>query len=128
MVEVATHNPLAKLDRVEVDDLKNTPCILVSSAGQEENERTFYRDVVGFRGGILFAKTLQEARILVTSNRGFLPVEGADAAPWFGSTLKRIPLCRGGEQLVRNYCAFWSKENSGYYIEEFAEMLETEFH
>ncbi|MCR5539184.1 MAG: LysR family transcriptional regulator [Lachnospiraceae bacterium] len=127
MVEVATHHPLAKLDRVEVDDLKNTPCILVASAGQEENERTYYREVVGFRGEMLFAKTLQEARILVTSNRGFLPVEGADAAPWFGSTLKRIPLCRGGEQLVRNYCAFWNKENSGYYIEEFAEMLEAEF-
>ena len=127
MVEVAAHNPLAKLDRVEVEDLKNTPCILVASERQEENERTYYRDVVGLRGEMIFARTLQEARVLVTSNRGFLPIEGAESTSWFSSTLKRIPLCRGGVQLTRNYCAFWNKENSGYYIEEFAEMLEAEF-
>ena len=28
-----------------------------------------------------------------------------------------------GRPLERNYCLFWLKERTGYYIEEFAEML-----
>ena len=35
-VELASHNPLAKLDVVDVEALKNTPCILVASKEQQE--------------------------------------------------------------------------------------------
>ncbi|HCA04693.1 MAG TPA: LysR family transcriptional regulator, partial [Ruminococcaceae bacterium] len=37
------------------------------------------------------------------------------------------PLNRSGKQLTRNYCAFWKEDNSGYYVEEFAEMLKQQF-
>ena len=38
-VELATHSPLARLDSISVKELKNTPCILVASDGQKEEER-----------------------------------------------------------------------------------------
>lgn len=123
-VELASHNPLSKLDTLGVEELKNTPCILVASPEQQEEERRFYRDIIGFRGDFLFAETLQAARVLVVSNRGVLPVEGANRDSFFGATLKRIPLTREGSQLRRTYCAFWKKDNSGYYIEEFADLLQ----
>ena len=123
-VEPASHNPLSKLDTLGVEELKNTPCILVASPEQQEEERRFYRDIIGFRGDFLFAETLQAARVLVVSNRGVLPVEGANRDSFFGATLKRIPLTREGSQLRRTYCAFWKKDNSGYYIEEFADLLQ----
>lgn len=44
---------------------------------------------------------------------------------FFGATLKRVPLMRDGVQIKRNYCAFWKKDNSGYYVEEFAEILKS---
>lgn len=44
-----------------------------------------------------------------------------------GSGLRRIPLTRNGRPLLHNYCAFWSRENSGYYVEEFAEILKGQF-
>ena len=124
-VEIASHNPLAKLDVVSVDALKNTPCILVASAEQQEEEQRFYRDVIGFKGEFLFAETLQAARVMVVSNRGIMPVEGADSDSFFGATLKRVPLTRDGIQIKRNYCAFWKKDNSGYYVKEFAEILKS---
>ena len=124
-VELASHNPLAKLDTVSVDDLKNTPCILVASKEQEEEEQRFYHDIIGFNGEFLFAESLQAARVMVTSNRGFMPVEGTNSDSFFGATLKRIPLLRDGEQIKRTYCAFWKKDNSGYYVEEFAEILKS---
>lgn len=126
-VELASHNPLAKLEAVGVDALKNTPCILVASPEQQEEEQRFYRDIIGFKGEFLFADSLQAARVMVVSNRGVMPVEGSNSDSFFGATLKRIPLLRDNTQIRRNYCAFWKKDNSGYYVEEFAEILKSMF-
>ncbi len=124
-VEIAAHNPLAKLDVVDVDDLKNTPCILVASKEQQEEEKRFYRDIIGFNGEFLFAETLQTARMMVISNRGVMPVEGANSGSLFGAILKRIPLTREGVQTKRTYCAFWKKGNNGHYVKEFADILKS---
>lgn len=124
-VEMASHSPLARLDVVSVDALKNTPCILVASLEQQEEEQRFYRDIIGLKGEFLFAETLQSARVMVVSNRGVMPVEGENSDSFFGATLKRIPLTRDGNQIKRTYCAFWKKDNSGYYVEEFAEILKS---
>ena len=126
-IELPSRDPLAALDGVEIADLKNTPCVLVASEEQMENERTYYRDAVGFRGEFQFAETLQDARILVASGRGILPVEGARDSGFFGSALKRIPLTRDGEQVRRTYCAFWKKDNPGKWMEPFAALLKAQF-
>ena len=49
-VELATHNPLSQLPEVEIADLRQLPCILVASKEQQEEERRYYRDIVGFNG------------------------------------------------------------------------------
>ena len=126
-VELATHNPLAKLSSVSVEELKNTPCILVASREQQEEERRFYRDIIGFRGEFLFADSLQAARVMVVSNRGVMPVEGTAGDSYLGAALKRMPLLRGDSAIRRTYCAFWKKDNSGYYVEEFADILKSMF-
>ena len=126
-VEMATHSPLAKRSSVSVEELKKTPCILVASKEQQEEEQRFYRDVIGFKGEFLFAETLQTARVMVVSNRGVMPVEGTAGDSYFGAALKRMPLLRGESDIKRTYCAFWKKDNSGYYIEEFAEILKSMF-
>ena len=126
-VEMASHNPLARLDAVSVEELKNTPCILVASEKQHEEEQRFYRDIIGLKGEMLFAGTLQEARVMVVSNRGIMPVEGPVGDTFFGAAMKRMPLLRGDMEIKRIYCAFWKKDNSGYYVEEFAEILKSMF-
>ena len=77
------------------------------------------------RGEFLYAESLEEARLMVLGRGGFLPVEGAHGKG--DSTITRIPLMRGGEPILRNYCAFWKKDNSGYYVKEFAEILKEQF-
>lgn len=126
-IEISTNNPLSKLDKIDISDLKNTLCILVASKGQEETEQTYYRDIVGFKGDFLFADNLQRARMLVVSNQGVMPIEGVGNSAYFGSGIHRVPLYRGDKPLTRNYCAFWKKDNSGYYVEEFADMLKKQF-
>ena len=126
-IEISARSPLAKLKKINPQDLKNTPCILVSSQTQQDTERTYYHDIIGFQGEYIFADNLEEARLLVISGKGFMPVEGTGKSANFGTQIARIPLYRGENQITRNYCAFWKADNSGYYVEEFAEMLKAQF-
>ena len=126
-VEIASHNPLSRLDGIEIADLKNTPCILIASAEQQDNERSFYRDVVGFRGEFLFAENLQEARVMVVANKGVMPIELSGSEQYFGSAMKRVPLLRGGSQITRNLCAFRKKDNDSPALQEFEELLVERF-
>lgn len=126
-IEISARSPIAGLLFVTPQDMKNTPCILVSSQTQREAEQEYYHDVVGFQGEFLFAENLEEARLLVISGRGFLPVEGDTGVTDFDAVIRRIPLYRGNSTITRNYCAFWKKDHSGYYVEEFGDLLKKQF-
>lgn len=126
-VEIPSRNPLAALERAEADDLKNIPCILVASSEQRENERAYYQEIVGIRSEFLFAENLEEARLMVIGGKGFMPVEGGGHEPAFAAGLARVLFTRKGKPVKRNYCAFWHIDNSGYYVEEFADILKSFF-
>ncbi len=127
-IEISSRNPLAQLDRITVQELKNLPCILISSPSQQETEAEYYRNIIGFPGDFLFAENLEEARLLIVSGKGFMLADGSEKTENFAGTISRIPLWNEEQPVTRNYCAFWSKENSGYYVEAFAEILEKQFH
>ena len=126
-IEIAARNPIADLPGIEVTDLKRTPCILVASPAQQDNERAYYRDVVGFGDDYLFADNLDEARLMVLSGKGFLPVEGGEQPAQLAGTIRRIPLLRDGKPISRNYCAFWKANNPNQHIADFAEVLKAQF-
>lgn len=121
-VEISAHSPLSQKEHITVQELKNLPCILVASESQRETEQEYFRTVVGFQGEFLFAQNLEEARMMVIGRKGFLPAEENGAA-----AIARIPLTRGGEPIMHNYCTFWKKDNSGFYVEEFAGLLKAQF-
>lgn len=126
-VQIAKSNPLSKNENLTTDDLKNVPCILVADESQQENESSFYSDILGFKGGFVFAKNMQEARLLVAAGSGVMPVEGIRSETYFDSAITLVPLFRDGKQIERKYCAFWKADNSGFYIEEFGEILKSQF-
>ena len=126
-IEISARNPIANSEFVNADDLRHTPCILVASKEQQENEQSHYRDIYGIESKFLFAENLEEARLMVVSGKGFLPIEGGTPPTQYAETIAQLPLCRNGKPIRRNYCAFWKTNNSGYYIEEFAEILKSQF-
>lgn len=126
-IEISSRSPLAVLNKITPQELRNTPCILISSKEQQDTERDYYRDVIGFHGEYLFAENLEEARLMVIGGNAFMPIEASTKTVNFDMPIARIPLYRGENQITRNYCAFWKTDNSGYYIEEFAEMLKLQF-
>ena len=127
-VEVCSRNKLSSLERVTLEDLKRTPCILISSREQQDIEQEYYQNTLGYSDNFLFAENLEEGRLMVVGNRGFMPVEGLGTLPTSGSSIRRIPLYRNEHKVQRNYCVFWKKEKANYYIEEFAEILRNLLH
>jgi len=126
-IEISSKNPISQLEYVTLEDLQRLPCILVTSKKQQAHEKDYYQNTIGFGGNFLFASDLEEARLMVVANRGFMPIE--DISDYLDSqTIKRIPLnYYQNEPMTRNYCLFWKKERGGYYIEEFASILKKAF-
>ena len=122
-VELSVRSPLAEQESVTMEELKRQACILISSREQQNIEEDYYKNTLGFGGRFLFAENMEEGRLMVAGNRGFLPVERVGTLPPCGTGVKRLPVMEQGQQLKRNYCLFWVKENASYYIEEFAEIL-----
>lgn len=121
--ELSAQNRLCAREYVTLKDLGRTPCILISSGEQQSVEEDYYRNTLGFRGNFLFAENLEEGRLMAAGNRGFLPVDGVGTLPPEGPAIRRLPICRNGEQLSRSYCVFWRREQTNDYIEKFAGIL-----
>lgn len=126
-IEISSRHPLSKLPSVDIEDLKNTPCILVTGKEQQKNEETFYRDILGFRGGFIHADNLQEARLLVISQKAVLPVEYHGDITFIDSSISLVPLFKNSAQMTRRYCAFWRRENRNPCIDEFYRQLKEQF-
>ena len=123
IIELSERSELSSYEKLEVADLSKMSCIIVSSKEQRDTEVEYYRNILGFANDFLFAETQEEARLMVIGNRGFLPVEAVGKLPEVSGSIKRIPLYRKNRRVTRKYCIFWPEERTGYYIEEFAEML-----
>jgi len=126
-IEISSRNPLSKLKQIETEELKNTPCVLVTNENTRKEEQEYYEKVVGLKGAFIFANSIQEARLKIVTGQGYMPVDIIGSQVWFDTTISTIPLVRKSEPITKSYCAFWKKDNSGYYIEEFADILEDKF-
>ena len=122
-IEISSKSPLSRLSTLETDDLKNMTCILVINQTGQKEEQDYYENIIGLQGDFLFADTMQEARLKIITGQGYLPVDVIGEQVWFDTSVSRIPLVRNQSPVRKTYCAFWKKDNSGYYIEEFAQML-----
>lgn len=124
-IAVSARSQLAQLEKITPQELKNIPCILVASPSQHQTEQEYYRSVIGIEGEFLFVENLEEAQLMMIGRKGFMPIEGGSSH--FGASSAKIPLMRGNDPIKHSYCAFWKKDNSGYYVEEFADILKAEF-
>ena len=50
-------------------------CILVVSKGYEQSEKNFYEKDLGLSHQFLYVDSLEQARLMVVGNRGYLPID-----------------------------------------------------
>lgn len=126
-IEISSKNPLAELEAVDISDLKNIPCIVFSSKEQQETEKKFYSDDIGFGSEIIFAENIEDARMLLIQGKGFMPIEGSDRYVQLGNVTKKLRLTRNDNPIIRRYCAFIKVDNPLKHTEEFVELLKKQF-
>lgn len=128
VVELSVRSKLAKGGVVLAEQLTDFPCILVAKKEQQELEQVFYQNVLEVGNRFYFVESIDDARFAVIGNRGFLPVADSGSLPEPGDSIRRYPLLgRNRNPIQFNFCAFWKKERSNYYIEEFTTMFSEKF-
>ncbi len=125
-IDVSATHPIAKREVVTTTELDKYPCILVATKNREGIEQDFYENTLGIGKQFLFVESLDDARLMAMSGRGYLLVESVKNK--VGDPLVRKEVRRADNvPIVRTYCAFWKKASSNYYIEEFADILRKKF-
>ena len=122
--EVSEASPVAWAESVTCQQLSELHCILVCPPEQRVVEEAWWRDVMGFSGGFLYAGSADEGRMMVAGNRGWIPMESRERSGRTGTVIRRIPLCDGAGQSKSEYYAFWPKTRTSPLVEEFATILE----
>ena len=57
--ELPAKNPLAQLEKITAEDLKNTPIILIAPASERHDEEIFHREYLGLKSEFIFAENLE---------------------------------------------------------------------
>lgn len=127
LAEVCATGDLAEKETLSLAEVQSFPCILITSSGQEEHERDYYHTTLGFGSRFLYAPTLETARLLVSANRGILPIEGIFSGKSEDGTIHRLSILQNGQPMRRRYCAFWRKDNIHPSLPLFAKLLEKTF-
>lgn len=113
--------------RISSSQLTDMTCILVGEDDEFESDESYYQDILGIRSEFKAVKTLDEAQILVASNQGYLIVNDRTQGQLNLDTVKTLELVNGKQTMSQKYYAYWKADNSGYYIETFADLLKKNF-
>lgn len=125
-IDLSPSHPLAAKETVTLAELNKYPCILVATKATESIEQDFYGNYIGIGKQFIFTESMDEARLTAMSGRGYILVESVKnkvGGPLLRKEIRRNDL----SPIVRTYCAFWKKDRSNYYIEEFAALLRKKF-
>jgi Transcriptional regulator len=126
MVAVSRSLPV-ETEKIDVEDLADLSCILISDSDNPTTDETYYRDILGVKSNFIFAKNYDEAQMLVASNQGYLIINARMQKQMNPDIVKMIKLVKGDRKLEQKYYAYWKADNSGFYIETFADLLKKSF-
>lgn len=114
-------------DKLTTNDLADLPCVIVAGSTQEAEEEGYYRDVLGIKSQFLVASTGDEVQLMVASNQAYLIANSRTISLIDQDVTRVVALYNGKTPLHQKYYAYWKKDNSGYYIEAFADILKEQF-
>lgn len=127
MVAVSRSSFPSLSTKISSEQLTDMTCILVSGDDELESDKSYYQDILGIRSEFKAVKTLDEAQILVASNQGYLIVNDRTQGQLNLDAVKTLELVNGKQTMSQKYYAYWKADNSGYYIETFADLLKKNF-
>lgn len=117
----------SKLKQIDSHELAEIPCVLVVGNSDKNSEVNYYREILGINSEFIFVGTYEEALVQVATGAGYLITNDRTSKNIADQSLIQLPLMNGRRAMIQDYYAFWKADNSGFYIEEFADILKKEF-
>lgn len=114
-------------NQIDAAQLVDIPCILITDNSQQANEKTYYREILGIKSEFQLVENYDEAQMMVASNQGYLIVNSRTESQLDTKIVKTAKLVNDSRELIQKYYAFWKADNSGFYIESFADLLKQSF-
>ena len=106
---------------IELDDLKNVPCIMVASVADEKSEYHYLKNILQVDSDLLAVETLGEAILMVESGSGYLIMNEMTASHVDDDQVQKLFLLRKGKQLREKYVLLAKPDDSQ--VAEFTKIL-----
>ncbi len=127
MVAVSKTSFAGDIDQINAAQLVDVPCILITDSDHQATEETYYREILGIKSEFRLVENYDEAQMLVASNQGYLIVNSRTKGQLDAQIVKTVKLVNDSRELIQKYYAYWKTDNSGFYIESFADLLKQNF-
>lgn len=127
MVAVSKTMLAGDTDQINAAELVDVPCILITDSSHQTTEEAYYREILGIKSDFRLVDNYDEAQMLVASNQGYLIVNSRTEGQLDAQIVKTVKLINGSRELIQKYYAYWKTDNSGFYIESFADLLQQSF-
>lgn len=106
---------------IELDNLKNVPCIMVASVADEKSEYHYLKNILQVDSDLLAVETLGEAILMVESGSGYLIMNEMTASHVDDDQVQKLFLLRKGKQLREKYVLLAKPDDSQ--VAEFSKIL-----
>ncbi|MCZ3948397.1 LysR substrate-binding domain-containing protein [Lactobacillus gasseri] len=106
---------------IELDDLKNAPCIMVASVADEKSEYHYLKNILQVDSDLLAVETLGEAILMVESGSGYLIMNEMTTSHVDDDQVQKLFLLRDGKQLREKYVLLAKPDDSQ--VAEFSKIL-----
>lgn len=127
MVAVSIKSFTGDVDQINTDQLAEMSCILITDSSHQATEETYYREILGIKSDFRLVENYDEAQMLIAANQGYLIVNNRTEVQLDTKIVKTAQLINDSRELIQKYYAYWKADNSGFYIESFADLLKQKF-
>lgn len=113
--------------KITSHELTDIPCVLIVGNSEKKSEINYYREILGIESEFIIVGTYDEAIVQVLAGAAYLITNEHIGKRLKKEGLKLLTLYNGQQPMIQHYYAFCKADNSGFYIEEFADMLKEQF-
>lgn len=124
---VINKNHVTPSKQITAHELADIPCILIVGNSEKESEINYYREILGIESEFIIVGTYAKAIVQAIAGAGYFITNEREIKEIRDNDLKKITLLNGKQKMVQHYYAFWKNNNSGFYVEEFADILKKQF-
>lgn len=106
---------------VELNELRNIPCIMVATVVEEKSEYHYLKDILKIKNDLIAVETLGEAILMVESGSGYLIMNEMTVSHVDDDQVQKLFLLRDGKQLREKYVLLARPDDSR--VAEFSKIL-----